>query len=441
MHKSIWVIIVTASFLLAASAPATRTGGPRVINDDAGWCWFQDERAVFQGNTLLAGSVASGRYDWKRRGNVEVTAMDLETGRTELFVLHKRLEADDHDAPALLVLPDGRVMAAYSRHNADRKIRYRVTLRPGDVGAWTTERFFKIKASGYGATYSNLYRLEAEGGRIYDFYRGEHFDPNVIASEDGGETWQGAGRLLGGPGRPYLRYASNGIDEIHFVCTEGHPRDCDNSLYHGYVKGGMVHDSAGTVIGRLGEGARPESMTRVFAGDADNVAWPADLELFEGRPYSVYSVQKDGAGLPRRRGGLDHRYRYAWFDGSRWRDHEVARAGSRLYAGEDDYTGLICLHPADPRVVYFSTDVDPETGEPLISKADGQRHYEIFKGVTPDGGRTWTITPVTSNSDQDQIRPNVPRPGPPGSALIWLRGRMTTFRRYDLEMVVMAPAP
>jgi hypothetical protein len=416
---------------------------PIIINDDAGWCWFQDERAVFHGNRLIIGSVAAGSRVRSRRGNVEVSAMDLETKRVERFVLHKNLEGDDHDAPALLILPDGRILAVYSRHGVDRKVRYRVTRRPGDITEWAPESVYKIQRGKYGTTYSNLYRLEGEAGRIYNFYRGEQFDPNALVSDDNGKSWQYAGRLIEGPGRPYVRYASDNREVVHFITTEQHPVDFDNSLYHGYVRDGRILDSYGKEVGRLGKApVTHDRLTRVFAGDADNVAWPADADLDEdGRLYVVYSVQKDGAGKRVGRAGFDHRYHYAWFDGKVWRDHEVAFAGGRLYATQDDYTGLICLHPGALNTVYFSANVDPLSGTPLVSRADGERHYEIFKGVTRDGGKTWTITPVTGDSTEDQIRPNVPLNGPPGSALIWLRGHLTTYRRYDLEMVVLTPAP
>ena len=37
----------------------------------------------------------------------------------------------------------------------------------------------------------------------------------------------------------------------------------------------------------------PEELTRVFAGDADHVAWNVDLELDrDGRPVALFSVQR-----------------------------------------------------------------------------------------------------------------------------------------------------
>ena len=137
----------------------------------------------------------------------------------------------------------------------------------------------------------------------------------------------------------------------------------------------------------------------------------------------VFSVQKDGRGLPPGQGGRDHRYHYARWDGTQWVQQEIAYAGTRLYAGEDDYTGLAALDPQDLNTLYLSTDAHPTTGAPLISDTDGQRHHEIFRGNTPDGGATWTWTPITANSTADNLRPIIPIWNDPRIALVWMRGK------------------
>jgi hypothetical protein len=156
-----------------------------------------------------------------------------------------------------------------------------------------------------------------------------------------------------------------------------------------------------------------------------------DLELDPAqRPYVIFTVQKDGRGLPRGQGGFDHRFHYGRWDGSAWRVHEIAYAGTRLYPGEDDYTGLAALDPNDPDVVYISTDADPVTGKPLVSHADNLRHHELFRGKTRDGGTTWTWEPITANSTMDNLRPIVPRWKDSRTALVWMRG---TYRNNHGE--------
>jgi hypothetical protein len=454
-----------AATLVAAATPATPraavrgpvVGQPIVLNDDGGWCWFQDERAVIVGDWLVLGTVAAGRRDPRRRGAVEATTVSLETRTIERTTLSATAVEedgcyDDHDAPAFVVRSDGRLLAAWAGHHVDNRILTRLTVRPGDPTAWGDERAF-VPSPSSRISYTNLHRLRAEGDRIYDFFRGldDRFKPSVAWSDDGGETWSTGGVVIDVPAavrhRPYVKYTSDGRDTVHIAYTEGHPRDFDNGLYHVYYRAGALHRTDGTLVRTLAEGLRdPVEGTRIFRGDPANVAWVADLETDAGgRPLVAYSVQKDSAGLPRGAGGADHRYRLARWTGEAWQDSEIAFAGSRLYAGEDDYTGGMALVPADPDTVFISTDADPTSGRPLVSRADGRRHWEIFRGsFEPAGprGRTvagskghWRWHPVTRDSRADNLRPVVPRADGHAPILLWLRGTYRSYTDYDLEVV------
>ncbi len=431
------VALVAASFPAAKFGPLLALDDPIVLNDDGGWCWFQDPRALIVGDKLVFGSVASGYLEEERRGDIEVTSYDMKTGETQTFELHDRLQLDDHDAPALLERPDGRLIAVYAKHGNDDLVRVRISSRPRDASAWQPERSFPV---GDGVTYSNVYLLSdaREGkGRVFDFHRGKGWDPNFLISDDLGVTWSYGGRVLGGPGRPYLRYACDGKSDVHLIATEQHPRQFDNSVYHAVLRGGVLHTSDGKALARIDEReVAPEELTRVFAGDADHVAWTVDLELDRsGDPVALLSVQRDGAGQPSRQGGLDHRFYYARWDGERWNVHQMCYAGTRLYAGEDDYTGLGAIDPDDTGLVLISTDAHPVSGKPLISTADGKRHREIFVGRTQDGGETFAWDPVTSNSSEDNLRPIVPRWNAERTFVLWLRGEYRSYTDYDLEVV------
>jgi hypothetical protein len=434
-----------APLLVAADHPAV----PRVLNDDGAWCWFQDERALIKGSTLLVGSVANGSKDQSRAGDIDVVACDLKSGRVTRGTLHHQLEPDDHAAPALWLRPDGRLLAVYSKHGPENCFYSRVSRSADDYADWLPEQKF-IPSERSRITYSNLHFLAAENGgrgRLYNFFRGldASFKPSHCFSDDLGQTWQPGNVVIDVPTafrhRPYVKYASNGRDTIHLLYTDGHPRDFDNSVYHVFYRGGRLHRSDGTVIGPLSSGLKsPDEGTRVFRGDAQNVAWISDVHLSpDGRPYAVFSVQKDSGGFSsgHEQAGQDHRYRYAWWDGAAWRDEEIGCGGSRLYSGEDDYTGNICLDPGRLGTVYFSSDVDPATGKPLISAADQQRHYEIFRGTRADDGKSWSFTPITRDSPYDNLRPIVPQWDAPQTALLWFRGTYHTYRNYQTEVVAL----
>jgi hypothetical protein len=441
--------------LVAAEVPPEPT--PIVLNHDGGWCWFQDERAIVVGDRLVFGSVAAGRRDSARRGAIEVTGVDLATGATTLARLSGEAIPpeggyDDHNAPAFTVRGDGRLLTVYAGHGSENRFRCRVSKEPGDPGEWEGERFFSPSASSR-ITYSNLHRLSAEEGRVLNFFRGldDLFKPSVAWSDDDGETWTSGGVVIDVPSeirhRPYVKYASNGLDTVHLAYTEGHPRDFDNGVFHIALQEGLLRGSDRIPIRLLGEGLKePAEGTRVFEGDSDSVAWVVDLEIDdEGRPFVGFSVQKGSAGLPPGKGGEDHRYHLARWTGSRWEDEEVAFAGTRLYPGEDDYTGGVALIPGDPETLFVSTNADPATGAPLVSGKDGQRHWELFRGrrepgvAGANGATPWQWTAVTRDSTADHLRPVVPRTTGREPILLWLRGTYRSYTDYDLEVVGLLP--
>ncbi|MBI4875279.1 MAG: BNR-4 repeat-containing protein [Acidobacteria bacterium] len=435
-------------FLILAAAP--KTPEIRVLSDDGGWCWFEDERAIVAGDKLIFGTVASGRKNPARKGNIEVVQYDLKRHRATTFTLHRperdqrpKEWMDDHNSPAFLARPDGRLLVCYARHNTSSQIHSRLSSKPLDAAAWEEEKLF-VPSPSSRVTYSNLFLLKKENGgrgRVYDFYRGfnNSFKPSYSFSDDFGETWTAGGVVIDVPAkvrhRPYVKYCSNGQDTVHLAYTEGHPDVFDNSVYHVFCRDGRLHRSDGTPIRGLEDGLRdPREGTRIFQGDANNVAWTTDFHVMpQGELALLYTVQKDGGGLPPREKGRDHRFRLARWSGGRWEDHEIAYAGSRLYPTQEFYTGLAALDPFDPRTVYISTDADPVSGEPLISRADQRRHRELFRGTTLDG-KSFRWTAVTKDSSADQVRPIIPIWPGKRRAVLWLRGVMRAYTDYDFEV-------
>jgi hypothetical protein len=408
-----------------------------VFNDNGAWSWFEDERAIVDtaAGKILVGSVAntSGSGGAARNGDVEVASLDLASGAVSRFTLSDALQADDHNSAALWIRPDGRYLAMYARHGSDSLTRYRIASNPGSIAGWGAEQTFN---NGAGTTYSNLHFLPNENGgagRLYNFNRSVNFDPNVLTSTNSGNSWSYGGKLLtegGGSDRPYVRYYSDG-ERIHFITTERHPRNYDNSIYHGYVQNGQLFNSAGTLRDSNlfdASGVAPASLTPIFitgtqfGGTTMRRAWTIDVAIDDGGlPYAVFQARADD-------NNSDHRFFYARFNGTNWAVHEVAKAGGFLYAAEDDYTGLAALDPHDPNRLFISTKIDPRTNVTM-------GRYEIFEGTTTTGGASWTWSPITFNSTVNNLRPIVPAWDNDHTALLWMRGTYSSFTNYDLDIV------
>jgi hypothetical protein len=413
------------------------------LNDDGFWCWFQDERAVIHNGYLTVGSTAAGSHDSSRYGDIDAVSMNLKTGeihRTELanrYVIGTGVY-DDHSAPAFMVRPDGTLLAVWTGHYTDTLVKTRATTDPSNPNSWGPTKTFDV---GQPLSYSNPYYLSSED-RIYNFTR-SNITPRATWSDDHGESWTNGNTLVGGD-RPYIKFASNGTDEIHFLVNDGHPGWQDNnSTYHGYYKNGNLYGSDGTVISSLDSGlASASQATLVYQGNAQDRSWATDLALDPtGKPVAVFSVQheEDGQVDFDTTEGFDHRYYYGRWDGSQWQVNQMAYAGTRLFGkdgsdpdSEADYTGLVAIDPDNVNTVYISTNVNPDTG---IALSPNNQFHEIFKGVTVDDGLTWDWDAVTVDSGVDNIRPIVPKWDDQNTALLWARGTIVNSSNYDLDIV------
>lgn len=456
-------LVASASQPLTGSSPgvsAALTGAPDGtavlldITEGGSWCWFQGERVIIDeaGERLYA----SVKTSVDEPGTTRVVEAGLADGRRRIVDLG-RAEHDEHDSGAIWEAPDGSVLTSWSRHNQEPRLYMH---RRSSTGRWAEQGPLDMAGGGneslgdlsVGAarnnntTYTNLYAVDdpaGEGGqRLYNFSRQLGWDPTVATSLDGGRSWVQLGRLLSDPGddprtRPYAQYTARG-DRVDFVVTDGHPDSIGSSAYHGYVRGGQVHDSYGRVLGTLGDAVDIARLTPVLRsgaaggpGGPDDDVWLADLAIdpvTEG-PVAVLTRRiGEEAGTGR------NTFYYARWDAGGWDVHRLADAGTPLFVRPTHYTGLAALNPADPRQVVIATNTDPVSGAPLRSEADGARHYELYRGQRDDdGGFGWAS--VTANSDADNMRP-VWASSPGGAdALVWLRGQYRSYSRYRFAVV------
>ncbi|MFV2069180.1 MAG: BNR-4 repeat-containing protein [Pirellulales bacterium] len=396
--------------------------GVRRFATGGGWCWFQDPRALIHNGKLIVGSVSGSG---SQAGDVRCSVYDLEADR-ELgtFVLHPKLQSDDHSAPVFYVRPDRRILAVYASHTSPAHY-YRIS-EPGDPTRWQPEQTFKHPHS---ITYMNLYHHRSDD-TLYNFYRDTRgtYCPAYLTSKDHGTTWQPGGQLIfhgfEGRHRPYPRYWSDG-EFIHVSFTEAHPQEYRNGcgIYYAKFKAGKFHRADGSLIKDIRKDGPllPREAETVFHGAPEHKAWTSSIVTgSQRRIYVAYSVNRSAS---------DHRFRYAVWDGTRWADHEVAYAGPGLYPKAYDYTGLITIDPSDPGRVYFSTNVDPAHG---TCNTSGK--HEMYEAATADLGKTWKFTALTWNSSATNMRP-VCVAGEKHVAVLWMHGRYSTYVDYDTDIV------
>jgi hypothetical protein len=431
------------------------TATPIQFNDNGGWNWHMDERAMVdtRANKLIIGSVASGG---SRNGFVEAVTYDLATGTRTLNTLGTGLanNVDDHNSASFVMRPDGQYVALWSGHRTDCLTRFSIF----NGTAWSAERTFNWAPLGCpwaGAatnliTYANPWYM---GSTIFVAFRSVDTSPSFLSSTDQGQSWSYYGRLTSsrqvGYVAGYYKYWGNNTDRIDFCGTEAHPRDFDTNLWHGYVKDGQVFNSTGVVIDSVL--ADPNStttssqdisaFTQVFrtgstvGSVALTHAWNLDMVRYDDGTIAILGQGRvvgtcgTEAGYGNTNCDPDKRYIYFRFDGTSWKGTYLAKTGPKLYFTEEDYTGAGALHPDDPHTLFISTTFDPRDDTTQTAKR------EIYQGTTCDNGATWQWTPITRNSTVDNIRPIVPKWDSRRTALVWMKGTYTSAQIYSMQIV------
>ena len=417
-----WLFLL---FVISACA----TERVHTIVSDGAWTWFNDPRAAWHNGKLYVGYVRSAD------GHTALSRYDPATKHAEAVWTSSFTEKDDHNNPGLLLLADGRLMSFYTRHSTDAHFVYR--FADGD------ERFHKTGAK---VTYSDPFQLTAEGARIYNFMRNQNFNPTFVFTDDLGTNWSTPKILIKtgtGRTRPYVKYASDGNRRIDFLYTDGHPRDVTNSLYHAYYEGGALYKTDGTFLKPLKDapllhdaGEHGSVVYKYTSDIPTGRAWCWEIAYQpNGHPICVFTIQRDHVTGPNWFNDRIYYY-YSRWTGKEWQKRFIAHAGRPLYAAERDYAGGICIDPQNPNVIYVSSNA----AEPfdLSSTTDIQlrsnERYELFRGITSDGGLTFTWSPITTNSTIDNLRPYVPRGA---STLLWLRGTYRSYTSYACAVVAL----
>ena len=389
------------------------------LTDDGAWCWFSDPRAVyFKGSheRIYAGWITSN-------GDVVVGYYDYSDRKISTNVLKARYEKDDHDNPALLFRPDGRLMVFFTKHGGANPTLMFTAKNAEDISSWDMKELHLNDMEYYRGfsnenTYVNPIMLTEEDNRIYLFWRGVDNKPNYSFSDDLGDTWS-KGRIFILPERiyamrrPYVKVESNGRDRIAFAFTDGHPNmEKENSIYYMYYQRGSFFNVKGEKIGELGDHpVSPAEASVVYnARVTQEKAWIWDIALDKNDlPVLVFARFPNDS---------NHVYTRAKWNGSEWIVRDLINSGSWFPSDsvrERNYSGGIVLDHENPDIVYMSVKRDSR--------------YEIEKWETRNE-TDWKIESFTKNSERDHVRPVAVRNARSDSPvqLLWLE--LTRYVHY-----------
>ncbi len=404
------------------------------LTDDGTWCWFSDPRAIIVNDQLITGWV-------KDNGTIEAALVNMESGDIQTSELYFALESDDHDNPAFTTTAHGDVLVMYTRHSRKDLFINRLEASneffefggPQMIHPWSKEQLEQFPRQTM--TYANPFRLSEEQNRIYCFGRWTGFKPNMMWSDDDGNTWSKSKVFItnypfDNNNRPYVKYFSDGGSRIHIVFTDGHPRvEPTNSVYYAYYENGAFYRADDSRICTLSEiPFEPKDASVVYTSNAEEGrAWIADIGQDEdGFPVILYT---------RSPSETNHEYWYVRYSEKGWLENKMCDSGPWFpqtpegrREPEPHYFGGLTIHPDNADVVYLSRQKDGV--------------FEIERWETKNNGKSWKDEAITNNSTYDNVRPYVPRglSAEDSEVVIWMENQKyihyTDFRtsiKYNIR--------
>lgn len=382
------------------SATGVRTA--TVVGDSA-WSWFMDPRVLTTERATYFSSV-------RNTGDIQVTSVDHGTARLRHAVIQPDFEPDDHNAPSLTELEDGRIVAFWNAHGLV-PAHYRVTLRSGDVTTFGRTR--ELTGSGLedeGTTYTSILQLRGADERYHLFTRRSSDDAWVMTTSDDLVDWTPAVRLFShvdDTSYPYVKFVGTGWNTIHMVFSDTTARSEEHSsLHHVSLTGGVFRRSDGTTIAGLAEVAggdgepprpiEPGRATRIHDGrSGDGRARPYDIALEGTDPVVVFTTGNRWTG----------QWTYRWM-----RREDGEWSGSTLDRASTDPAGIALRHDDPTRAVLV-------------------REGTVEEYRTDDDGASWTRQALTASGEHRT--PATPWSGHGSSGPVsaaWLSGRYEGFR-------------
>lgn len=426
-------LIAISSFLIPITSFSQTI---QTLTDDGAWCWFSDPRAIY--TSTKKGDIITG---WvTKSGDIVAASFNPKTNKKEQKLLYKELEIDDHDNPAFLELADKSILTQYTWHGGNKTrmgVIQHTTDATGNINTFSDAWVFKPETDDLikkyvrqTYTYANPFSLKQENNKLYSFGRWIGYKPNMITSTDQGKTWSDpqvviTSKDLNINNRPYVKYYSDGKSKIHMIFTDGHPNaEPLNSVYYCYYENEAFWRADGSKITDVANlPFHPSDATIVYqATESTGKAWIFDVVIDKkGRPVVAYTRYPTNQ---------EHLYHYAVYDNGKWIDHQIINSGKwfpqtqpNTKEREENYSGGLALDPLDPSIVYFSHSIN--------------NVFEISKASTKDLGKTWKMTPITRQSQYDNVRPMVPRYKKKGdpTVLLWMQNKQYIhYTKYDTSI-------
>lgn len=420
------ILLIFLSFILSSNLFAKNE--PKIVSEfttiteKGAWCWFADPRAVhYQNKDLGIDATYIGYIDV--HGAIKALQIDHKKKTKNEVLIRSCFQPDDHNNPTFLALPDGRIMIFYSRHTDEACFYYRVSQKPGNITTLGPE--IKLLTEN-NTTYPSPFILSDDPDHIYLCWRGIKWHPTIarlsIPKKENGDIvdfdWGPLQIVQSTGARPYAKYASNGKDKIFMTYTTGHPdNEAKNFVYFNYIdiNDRKLKEVTGTTLSVISDSIHQIAPTEDYTNRFPNAVvddsayrnwvWEVSADKIGNPVIAMVRISDDKES---------HDYYSAKWNGKKWQKTFLENGGGHFHQTpglEKCYSGGMAIDNLNPNILYCSV---PEEGK-------NGKVYELKKYILNDDGDLLSTKQITSNSQQNNVRPYVIK-SVKDNELIWMSG-------------------
>ena len=326
--------------------------------------------------------------------------------------------ADEHNAPSICVMRNGKIIIAYTGHSQTASLKYRITENKYDILSFGEEKTIPMEGS---VTYVQLFENTGKN-ELWLFCRVNGVTWEFRYSKDGGETWSGPTLLLKSDagGLFYLNVrkqfirSENGGDEQWFFALYGHPRiSKDHTIRSG------IFNSDGQLLRTDGT----ETAENLYQCEGRAVMEIASLDIvYESPEGTTVRLLEVSPTLPLRVGFapfvIDDDwspdpskpvYYMATFKGGKWNISEPICAAGEFLAkdvidGSQTYLGgMACYYGVGEAGLYPRDIVETRTNRVYIARFDGENRV-LESYLSQDHGKTYQLEQVIRKIPKEENR-------------------------------------
>jgi hypothetical protein len=434
--------MVCAGFVSSLSAQAIPKPGEQfaAISKDAIYTWYGEPKAIYyegaHKRTYMTwnsstGTKGIGYYDHDTQDTMTLPLPPMPYG------------SDDHCHPAIIARPDGKLIIFCTGHDGN-EVTELIAKNPEDISSWEAPIY---PGGNGGYCYPNAVFLKAEGdsGRFYLFFRDSLLEPWFTTSDDWGKTWKPVMHLFhvstypNDAYKPYVKYASNDIDEIQMVIERQNRQGAaaDKPIYFAkYRNDSFYQDNGRFICTKATLPLLDNVLDTIFYASrfgCSNTCYDVALDSNNNAVAVMDMFQDTGINI----------YWYMRWTGTSWFKTPFVNSGN--YRGcQSGFAAGVTLDHENPNNVYLCRQMLTPTATPFNMADTSYTNYknnlkvscwkasayphELEKWTTHNGGATWDSLPITRNTANTYMNTNclpcVPRHHKAGNKIevMWLNG-------------------